>query len=363
MGRRLAAPVSPLPDAALHAGPARPATAQLQGDLAVFNLFDSLQLLLMLRLSGLLWIDRADGESAFCRLAAGTVVEARRGHLEGREALIDLFWWREGAFRFQAQEEAADPVGEKLRVEEVMLDAVRISDELHLRSTLVPPAGARLALSDGAEVPASDLCPSTAQVFAFLAENPGLARTQLEAVLPFAAEKVRLALAQLVEAGCLDLGRAVAPSTPDRQLQSAGSRFAARFPAGLRLLVAHSPQSASATELQNAARALAEALGVPDLATAASPVGPSFLRFRPPGGALLSLTFLPLSRRNRFLFETLAGLVDGVLLCGWKDAEEEAAAWTSQVPPNVDFEVLEETRAVGLELVAAVRRLTGGEIP
>lgn len=356
--------------------PADLGTVHLAGDLSAFTLFDTLQYLLVLRKSGTLEIASAEGPVASCRLTDGLVAEARCGHLTGREAILALVWWRTGSFRFHLQTGPAE-LGAGLRVEEMMIEAVRLEDELELRGSLVPALSARLALREGASPPQTEMRAANAEVFTLLTEHPGITRRELEAELPLAPVKVRLALAQLVQVGFLDSVVLAAPAVvasvaakldPASPIEPAAastrwSRFQERFPGGLRILVAHSVQSAASEELPRAATELAEALGVPNLATAVSPVGPSFLRFRPPSGGLLSLTFLPMSRRNRYLFETFTGSVEAILLCGWCDGEEEAAAWTSLVPPTVDLEVLEHTRGLGLELVAALRRLSGGELP
>ncbi|HRC84535.1 MAG TPA: hypothetical protein PK413_02875, partial [Thermoanaerobaculia bacterium] len=109
-------------------------------------------------------------------------------------------------------------------------------------------------------------------------------------------------------------------------------------------------------------RSLADGLGSPTLATAVVPFGPSFLRFRPVHGGVLSVSLLPISRKNRFLFESLLDSVDAVIVSGWSEAGSEAEDWTALIPQGLDLEILDETGDLGAELAAVLRRRAEGEI-
>jgi hypothetical protein len=234
-----------------------------------------------------------------------------------------------------------------------MMDGVRLADELERRGALVPPSAARLHLAERGPVPADDFDSGLDLVASALRARSSATRAELESSLNLCRVKVRLSLALLAEANLLE--------NADRP---EGSGLTAEPPiaAGvrghgvqdLRVLVAHTSQAEPAGLLE-AVQALGAALGAPPARAELSRVGPSFVRFRPPEGRIISLTLLPTSRRNRFLFETFVSSVDEVLFCDGK--EEEARAWSAIVPPTVRVETVDEPRALCDKLQASFLRL------
>jgi hypothetical protein len=302
--------------------------------------------------AGCLELEREDGRQASCHLAGGSITEATCGHLRGREAVLTFVWWRTGSFRFIP---GAAPAASRLsdNIETLMMDGVRLADELERRGALVPPSTARLHLGGSGRVPADDFDCGLDLVASALRAPSSATRAELESRLNLCPVKVRLSLSLLAEADLLE--------NADRP---EGSGLTAEPPiaAGvrghgvqdLRVLVAHTSQAEPAGLLQ-AVVALGTALGGPQARAELSRVGPSFVRFRPPEGRILSLTLLPTSRRNRFLFETFVSSVDEVLFCDGK--EEEARAWSAIVPPTVRAETVEEPRALCDKLQASFLRL------
>ena len=335
----------------LSSPPGGGAEPLLAGQLATFSPFELMQFLVFSGKAGCLELDRGDDRQASCHLAGGSITEATCGHLEGPEAVLNFVWWRTGRFRFIP---GASPAAGRLsaNIETLMMDGVRLADELERRGALVPPSAAPLHLGVRGRVPADGFDCGLDLVASALRAGSAT-RAELESSLNLCPVKVRLSLALLAEANLLE--------NADRQ---EGSGLTAEPPiaAGarghgvqdLRVLVAHTSQSEPAGLLE-AVQALGAALGGPQARAELSRVGPSFVRFRPPEGRILSLTLLPTSRRNRFLFETFVSSVDEVLFCDGK--EEEAQAWRAIVPPTVRAETVQEPRALCDRLQTSFLRL------
>ena len=324
----------------------------LAGQLATFSPFELMQFLVFSGKAGCLELERGDGRQASCLVAGGSITEATCGHLQGREAVLTFVWWRDGGFRFiPGAAQAAGRLSDN--IETLMMDGVRLADELERRGDLVPPTAARLHLGGPGRVPADDFDCGLDLVASALRARSTATRAELESSLNLCPVKVRLSLALLAEADLLE--KADRPE---------GSGLTAEPPVAagvrghgvqdLRVLVAHTSQADPAGLLE-AVQALGTALGGPQARAELSRVGPSFVRFRPPEGRILSLTLLPTSRRNRFLFETFVSSVDEVLFCDGK--EEEARAWSAIVPPTVRAATVEEPRALCDKLQASFLRL------
>jgi len=344
----------------LSSPPGGPAQPLLAGQLATFSPFELMQFLVFSGKAGCLELDRGDGRQASCHLAGGSITQATCGHLEGREAVLSFVWWRTGSFRLMP---GAAPAAGRLsdNIETLMMDGVRLADELERRGPFVPPSAAPLHLDVRGRVPADDFDCGLDLVAAALRAASSATRAELESSLNLCPVKVRLSLALLAEANLLENadrpeGSGVTAESPVAAAVGAGAR--GHGVKDLRVLVAHTSQAEPAGLLE-AVQALGTALGGPQARAELSRVGPSFVRFRPPEGRILSLTLLPTSRRNRFLFETFVSSVDEVLFCDGK--EEEARAWSAMVPPTVRAETVEEPRALCDKLQASFLRLAEAE--
>lgn len=330
----------------LSSPPGGDAEPLLAGQLATFSPFELMQFLVFSGKAGCLELERGDGRQASCHLADGSITEATCGHLEGREAVLNFVWWRTGSFRFlPGAAQAAGRLSDN--IETLMMDGVRLADELERRGALVPPSAASLHLGVHGRVPTDDFDCGLDLVASALRAGSSATRAELESNLNLCPVKVRLSLALLAEANLLENPEGSAEPPIAAEARGHGVQ-------DLRVLVAHTSQAEPA-ELLKAVQALGTALGGPQARAELSRVGPSFVRFRPPEGRILSLTLLPTSRRNRFLFETFVSSVDEVLFCDGK--EEEARAWSAIVPPTVRAETVEEPRALCDKLQASFLRL------
>lgn len=235
---------------------------------------------------------------------------------------------REGTFHFVA--DAGTAAGE-LTVGGLLMDAVRLEDERDRRAEHIPDSSARLALRSPSR-PIEDSWGCGLDVVVEALSRQRVTRETLERDLPLAPIRIQLALAVLVERNLLGER---APSSTRIEVQRAptnelGLALLRRFPAGLRLVVGCTPNLTSA-ELEPALASLAASLQatLPERSHL-NLSGPSFLRLRPPHGGFVSLTFLPMMRKDRFLLKTLVPSLDAAILS--LDAPpEEIAAWTAEL--------------------------------
>ncbi len=328
----------------------------LAGQLTTFSPFELLQYLLFSGKAGCLELEHADGRQASCSVAGGSIAAASCGHLDGSEAVLAFVWWRQGRFKFTpgATRAAGATYG---TIEALMMEAVRLADELEGLASRVPPPGVRLSLTGRASVPRDDLGCGLDLVASALRARPGPTRAELEAGLRLCPVKVRLGLALLAAADALQTEgspeEASLATDPPHSLEGGSGGLGT---CDVRVLVAHTAQ-AQRSGLLDAVQELGAALGGPRVQTELSPVGPSFVRFRPRGGGILSLTLLPISRRNRFLFETFVSSVDAALFCCGNDGGDEASAWKTVVPPGVTLSSVDAPAALCDELRGFLVRL------
>ncbi len=337
----------------------------MRGHLASFTPFDVLQYLNVSRRTGELRLRRADGEAAECKLVLGRIVGARCEHLHDREAVLTLVFWQAGEFEFE-ETPKPEEAGVDLSVEELTMEAVRIADELEMRAVDLPHADERLTLNSFRKPPADELECGVRRVADALRGRPATTRRQLECELDLCAIKVRLALTLLVRErvvcrvdAAAETPRRFSVAADDAELEATWSRVRRRFPTGLRVLVAFAPETAIG-RFEPALEALGQRLGAPTRVGAVLPVGPSILRFRPPSGGILSVTLLPITRRDRYLYETFAPSVDIVIFYGWSSVAEIAEGWVEAVPVDADLEILNESCGLDAELSSALARCTEG---
>lgn len=87
---------------------------------------------------------------------------------------------------------------------------------------------------------------------------------------------------------------------------------------------------------QRLATRLAQELDAPVPSARTPTGGPMFVRLHPAAGGQLTLTFVPCTDRNAFLFEALCRSADAVMLCCGERADVER--WTGRVPEGVPVE-------------------------
>jgi hypothetical protein len=335
-----------------EAAPGEEPRALLSGLLAAFPVSELLEFFTEFRKRGRLDLVNWWGTAASCSVASGVVFDARCGHLRGAEAIATFAWWSEGSFSFLPTE-AEPEAGTSFRVSEVLMDAVRIADELERRSALLPGPAEPLTLSGGAAAPLDDLDCGVADVFAFLSANPGATLADLEAGIALAPVKIRLSVASLVEAGLLGAVRPSGPAAPGA-VDDWWRRVQARHPGGVRVLVV-CPGFGSSDELGQAVSRLGGLLGVAASSFSYATAGPSFARFRPASGGILSLTFLPLVARSKHLLRTFVRSVDLALLYLDASGRADLASWEIAFPPSVRSVFLDRAAPLAIEIERHVR--------
>lgn len=139
------------------------------------------------------------------RLHRGRVVGGRFRHLEGREAVLAFLGMKEGRFRLADEGEAERPEAEAIPLQEVLMEAVWVEDELAHRSEHRPATGVPLeALTTEPPQVEDELAAlPLAEMLGAVRAGRGTRLYDLIGELPVAPQKVRLAAALLIESGAL----------------------------------------------------------------------------------------------------------------------------------------------------------------
>ncbi len=178
------------------------APAVMQGDLRSHPTWELVQYLQQAGKSGELAIHGSRG-SGKLEVRGGRVTAARFRELRGRDALLAILDAREGHFRLTSEDGSSEPPGEGFAIQEVLLEAAWIEDELAKRRAHLPATGEPLRALVPAPPPVDEELGTLpiAEVFRHLAEHPGARIYDLVHRLDEAPSKVRLAVAWLVEQG------------------------------------------------------------------------------------------------------------------------------------------------------------------
>lgn len=291
------------------AGSLRP--AHLRGELDAFSPFEILEFLAILRRTGTLAVASPAGERGTVALADGQIVAAEIGHRRGEEAALTMVAWQRGSFEFSLGLAATEEFA-PLSVSSVVLEAVRLEDELLRRAAFLPAPDAPLTLGRASHCPDPAGC-GLEEAITRIRERPGITLAELEVEASHCPAKVRLAASLLSYCRLLDLPRAEAPSAEPRAPSTTGA-------ACIRVLIALEAVDL-ARHLPLVLSSLGESLGAPSITPMASQESPAFIRFRPEGRGVVSLTFLPICREHRLLFESFGRSVDLVLLDPSSSAE------------------------------------------
>ena len=196
------------------------ASQGLQGDLATIPAGELLQTLQSNAASGVLEIATAQGTGAL-HLSRGHCTAADLAGLSGREAVLALLAERSGSFRLHTA--AVATVGEEVLppISNLMLEAAWIEDELRLRRVLLPAGDRALDLlaAEPALPPVQGLPELPAAVIlAALAARPGTSLAELLAQRLASPDRVRLAVAWLIQSGLVREAETVRPGRNDREL-------------------------------------------------------------------------------------------------------------------------------------------------
>ena len=333
----------------------------LAGDLRFLPPFELLPVLTDLGKAGLLRLRRSDGAEARCRVVRGCVADAEAGHLRGREAVLTFLWWADGRFDFEAGEPGPEGV-EPIRVPELLMDAVRLADETERHKDAIPGRAQRPVLGGDAPPGEDELDCGIRTVHETLRKQPGLSLGDLERLLPLAPTKVRLSVALLV-AGRMIRGLRIEPSGVFRRTAATSwQNVLVRYPGGVRVLVACC-RAIGREQIEEAVDLLSASLTAPRPMATYAATGPSFVRMRPQDGGILSLTFLPTSRKNRYLFEAFARSVDAALFCSEGCPCGERGDWADAVPPRVRVVAMENPGALHRDLGRALVALGEARAP
>lgn len=329
----------------------------MAGRLEVFPALEVLQILFASGKSGLATFDVPGLAGGRCAVTPKGLVEASWGPLEGREAALAAITCRSGVFRFDAGPvaTASEP---PVDVTKLLMDAARLEDELERIAGHLPQPFVPLFPAPGRTLPTTDPfeC-GVREVFALLRLEPGLTLAELEARLPLAPLKVRLSVAWLVSTAHLPMTEA--PTAAPSGTLPFWRRVLAAHAGGLRVLVATNPNEGAAA-LEAALAHLAAALGVAPPPLTLTADGPTVVRLRPGAGGLLSITVLPLLRKHRQIFETLAASVDLVLLFSAGPTSYGAAAeWGAAVPSEVQSLCVNQAADGSWPLLEAIHQAMG----
>ncbi len=171
--------------------------AELQGDLARIAVPDLLQILALNRKTGRLEVER-EGMHASVTFLGGRVVDAAAGPATGEKALYRIVALREGRFAFVPGEPTA-PARIQRRLEELVMEGARRSDEAARLAPTLPAAGERVLLAARPQEVPPALRPAMTEVVALLA-----APRTLQEVLDGASSsdlEILRAIAALLEGG------------------------------------------------------------------------------------------------------------------------------------------------------------------
>ena len=326
------------------------------GDLACLSAFELLQVFQYLGKEGRLLL-RSGGREASCDVFPRGLARLECGNLRGPEAGLAFVWWKEGRFHFEARagHRPANP-DELLVVQELLLEAVRLADEVEAHGDSVPDREEPLDSLSQATLPVEwEALPSAREIVRFLAAWPGATRRDFERVLPYSPVTLGLATARLCEAGLVARSvELVAGETESVALQEPEST---REESGriVRALFAFDPHFSD--EISEALVRLQESLGAPISSAASDFSAPSFLRTRLPSGCFVSITVLPISRRNRFVLESLAPSLGLVVLVVGDRIRDEIERWRRHCPSNVQVVLARSPKVAVTEAVSTIRRL------
>ena len=301
--------------------------SDLSGRVEVFSLYEVFEMLSSSRKSGLLKVVTPTGEGR-CTLNRGSLLSASISRLSDGEAVIEMLSTRTGTFSFAAA--APKEAAGGLDLTSLLMETVRLEDEFERNSFHFPDETTRLGLSSrGVRVVTDDLSCGAPQVLEVIANKPKITTPQLLAAIPLASLKIRLAVAWLSSCGVLGEYHTQA-IVMQGFLDSWHEKLLFLGGGGSRILFATHPEdgpddivrmiSVVATDIQ------AE---MPDLALPQD--GPGVVRLRPPTGGRLSITTLPVHKRHRATFQTLAASAQLVAMGGVSDTED-GAAWLGLIP-------------------------------
>ncbi len=306
--------------------------SDLSGRIEAFSLYEVFEMLSSARKSGKLKVVTPYAEG-HCIVNRGALISASILRLSDAEAVIEMLATHVGSFSFSSAA-PTDATG-GLDLTSLLMETVRLEDEFERNSSYFPDEGTRLGLSSrGIRVVTDDLSCGAPHVLEVIANKPRITIPQLLAAVPLASIKVRLAVAWLSSSGILGeyntqaiALQGIMDSWHQKLLFLGGG--ASRI-----LLVTH-PEGGQEDIFRLIASVAEDTkAAMPEMTLPHD--GPGVVRLRPPTGGLLSITVLPVYKRNRGAFQTLAASAQLVAM-GGVARTEEGTAWLSLVPETTGF--------------------------
>lgn len=311
---------------------ARPTTGRisesdLSGRIEVFSLYEVFEMLSNGRKSGQLKVVTHLGEGR-CSLNRGSLMSASIVRLSDSEAIIEMLSTRSGTFSFAA----APPTDARggLDLTSLLMETVRLEDEFERTASYYPDEATRLGLSSrGIRVVTDDLSCGAPHVLEVIANKPKITIPQLLAAIPLASIKIRLAVAWLSSAGILGEYNTQAIALQGI-LDSWHQKLLFLGGGGSRILLATHPEDGP-QEIFRMISTVAMDTKAPMPEMALPHDGPGVVRLRPPTGGLLSITILPVHKRHRGTFQSLAASAQLVAM-GGVARTEEGSVWLGLIP-------------------------------
>lgn len=297
----------------------------LMGDIAQMPLASVLQFLEMGRHTGTLVCWTAEDRPAEIRLQEGAVASAQHQHLIGPEAVLAMLERRSGHFGFSVAPFDPSP-SPRFSASPLIMEAVRLEDELERFSAGYPGESTMLHLRDPHEIPTDPVGCGADVVMATLSARNGATVRQLLDSLRLAPIKIRVTAAWLGSTGRLRACPMTRVKTPPPF--SAELRWfyelLRTFSGGLRVVVAVDPTSPG-HDIITSIKHLAKSLDSGPAWISFGPDGTSMARVRPRGGGLLSIACVPMSESRESSFASLAATAD-LVLCE-SATEEQVTRW------------------------------------
>jgi Domain of unknown function (DUF4388) len=306
--------------------------ADLSGRVEVFSLYEVFEMLSSGRKSGQLKITTPYAEGR-CAINRGGLVSASILRLSDGEAVIEMLSTRNGVFSFTA----APPTDAKgaLDLTTLLMETVRLEDEFERNASYFPDEATRLGLSSrGIRVVTDDLNCGAPHVLEVIANKPKITTPQLMAAIPLASIKIRLAVAWLSSAGILGEYNTQAIALQGI-MDSWHQKLLFLGGGGSRILLVTHPEDGPHEIFKMVSTVAADTKApMPELTLPHD--GPGVVRLRPPTGGLLSITILPVHKRHRGTFQTLAASAQLVAM-GGVARTEEGTAWLGLIPETTGF--------------------------
>jgi Domain of unknown function (DUF4388) len=263
-----------------------------------------------------------------CTINRGGLVAASNLRLSDGEAVIEMLSARNGVFSFTSA--PATEARGALDLTTLLMETVRLEDEFERNAAYFPDESTRLGLSSrGIRVVTDDLSCGAPHVLEVIANKPKITTPQLLAAIPLASIKIRLAVAWLSSSGILGEYNTQAIALQGI-MDSWHQKLLFLGGGGSRILLATHPEDGPREVFKMVSSVAADTKApMPEMTLPHD--GPGVVRLRPPTGGLLSITILPVHRRHRGTFQTLAASAQLVAM-GRVASTEEGSAWLGLIP-------------------------------